>query len=132
LSTCGNFGLSSLRWEGWSCSWLVLLLQAHGSQAGVGGPVGGAWVVAASAAKSWKGSHSQHQRWPAQSCTTWNVSCPTPTPPTHLKSEVGRSKVILPSGLGYSRGEKSAAGRSRSWSPYLRSSSNRGRQEAAP
>jgi hypothetical protein len=63
-------------------------------------------------------------------------SCPTATPTphlaTHLKSEVGRSNVILPSGLGYSRGEKLAAGRSRSWSPYLCSSGNRGRQKVAP
>lgn len=48
------------------------------------------------------------------------LTASTPHPSrTHLNSEVLRSKVTSPSGLGYSRGGKLAAGFSFSWSAYL-------------
>ena len=57
----------------------------------------------------------------------------TPLPPAgprpHLNSEVARSKVTSPSGRGYSRGAQAAAGRSRSWSAYLRAGARGGAQQ---
>lgn len=103
LTTSGSFELTSFRWQGWSCSWLVWLLQQRHfvhciSDKG-----------SASCRGSGAGIHPQ----------AVEAGCALEGTLTHRYRDVLMSKVILPSGLGYSRGVQSAASLSLSWSAYL-------------